>query len=61
LKVIIRTGINRLHKSEWLDNFSKARQQILTEKNILAGWRGAVYFHLIANEFFVRLILNVQL
>jgi hypothetical protein len=35
-----------LHKSEWLDNFSKARQQILTEKNILAGWRGAGLFPL---------------
>jgi hypothetical protein len=41
---ILYTGIHRLQKAEWLNCYTKARPQALTEANILGGWRGAGLF-----------------
>jgi len=37
---IIRTGIPRILKIEWLDAFITARKQAFTTRNILSGWSG---------------------
>jgi len=36
---LLRTGISRLHKAEWLELFVVARGRVITKENILAGWR----------------------
>jgi hypothetical protein len=41
LDAIFRTGIARLHKSEWIQNYAKAREKAITEKNVIAGWRAS--------------------
>ena len=38
---IFRTGIVRLQKSEWIENYIIAREKGMTKKNILADWRGS--------------------
>jgi len=40
LDQLIRTGIHRLEKIEWLDCYSNARSKAFTQSNILAGFRG---------------------
>ena len=41
LNKIFRTGIARLQKSEWIENYIIARDKGMTKKNILAGWSGS--------------------
>ena len=36
---LIRVGINRLEKVEWIESYIRARPNAFTEKNIRAGWR----------------------
>jgi len=36
---LIRVGINRLEKIEWVESYIEARPKAFTEKNIRAGWR----------------------
>ena len=36
---LIRVGVNRLEKVEWVKSYIRARPNALTEKNIRAGWR----------------------
>jgi DDE superfamily endonuclease/Tc5 transposase DNA-binding domain len=38
---LIRTGISRVQKAEWLEAYIKARAIALTRRNILSSWRGA--------------------
>jgi hypothetical protein len=40
----LRSGIQRMHKVEWLERFIIAREQGITKENILSGWRGAGLF-----------------
>ena len=37
---IVRTGVPRIHKVEWLDAFIAGRQQAFTTSNIISGWSG---------------------
>ena len=37
---IVRTGIPRILKVEWLDAFIAGRQQAFTTQNIISGWSG---------------------
>jgi len=39
LNTIFRTGIARLRKVEWIENYIKARRKAIIPRNILAGWR----------------------
>ena len=41
---LLRSGITRIQKAEWLERYIEAREQVITETNILAGWRGAGLF-----------------
>jgi hypothetical protein len=41
---LIRSGISRVQKVEWLERFIQVREQAITSANILAGWRGAGLF-----------------
>ena len=41
LNTIFRTGIARLKKAEWIENYVKAREKAIIQQNIEAGWRGA--------------------
>ena len=41
---LFRSGVRRIEKPEWLEHFIEAREEGITEKNILAGWRGAGLF-----------------
>jgi len=36
---LIRVGVNRLEKVEWVESYIRARPNAFTEKNIRAGWR----------------------
>ena len=36
---LIRVGINRLEKVEWVESYIRARPKAFMEKNIQAGWR----------------------
>jgi hypothetical protein len=36
---LIRVGVARLEKVEWVESYIRARPKALTEKNIRAGWR----------------------
>lgn len=38
---LLRIGITRLEKIEWVENYIKGREIALTKNNILGGWRGA--------------------
>jgi len=39
LDKLIRVGVNRLEKVEWVESYIRARPNAFTEKNIQAGWR----------------------
>ena len=39
LDQLIRVGVMRLEKVEWVEGYIKARPKAFTEKNIRAGWR----------------------
>ena len=39
LNQLIRVGVNRLEKAEWVESYIRARPNAFTEKNIQAGWR----------------------
>ena len=39
LDKLIRVGVNRLEKVEWVESYIRARPNAFTEKNIRAGWR----------------------
>jgi DDE superfamily endonuclease len=41
---LFRSGVRRIEKPEWLEHYIEAREEGITEKNILAGWRGAGLF-----------------
>jgi len=41
---LVRSGVSRIQKVEWLERFIVAREQGITKENILAGWRGAGLF-----------------
>lgn len=41
INTIFRTGIMRLQKVEWIENYMKAREKAMVRRNIIAGWRGA--------------------
>ena len=38
---LIRVGVMRLKKVEWVESYIRARPNAFTERNIRAGWRGA--------------------
>lgn len=40
----VRSGISRVQKVEWVERFAVAREEGITQQNILAGWRGAGLF-----------------
>lgn len=44
LSCILRMGISRLQKVEWLERFVLARERAITKDNILGGWRGTGLF-----------------
>lgn len=44
LNRLLRVGITRLEKAEWVDCFMKARLEALTTKNIHSAWRGSGLF-----------------
>ena len=41
LEQLLRTGVTRLEKVEWVETYSEAREVALTVDNIQGGWRGA--------------------
>src|SRR2546421_1231123 len=41
---LVRSGVSRIQKVEWLERLILAREQGITKENILAGWRGAGLF-----------------
>ena len=41
---LFHTGVRRIEKADWLEHFIEARESAVSEKNILAGWRGAGLF-----------------
>ena len=41
---LIRSGIRRIQKVEWLERFVEAREHGITMENIMSGWRGAGLF-----------------
>jgi hypothetical protein len=41
---LLRSGIVRFQKAEWLERYIEARARSITKDNILAGWRGAGLF-----------------
>jgi hypothetical protein len=41
---LLRSGITRIQKVEWLERYIEARERAITQYNILAGWRGAGLF-----------------
>ena len=41
---LMRSGVGRLQKAEWLEYFAEARKDAITTDNILAGWRGTGLF-----------------
>lgn len=41
LDQLLRTGVNRLEKVEWVETYIEAREVALTVDNIQGGWRGA--------------------
>jgi hypothetical protein len=41
---LVRTGIARIQKVEWIECFIEARARSITKDNILSGWRGAGLF-----------------
>ena len=41
---LLRSGITRIQKAEWLERYIEAREHAITNANILAGWRGAGLF-----------------
>ena len=41
---LFRSGVRRIEKAEWLEHVILARDEAITEKNILAAWRGAGLF-----------------
>ena len=41
---LIRSGISRIQKVEWVERFIVVREEAITTQNILAGWRGAGLF-----------------
>jgi len=38
---LLRVGINRLEKGEWVERYMEARDVAITENNIRGGWRGS--------------------
>ena len=41
---LLRSGIGRVQKVEWIERFIEAREQAITKDNIISGWRGAGLF-----------------
>lgn len=41
---LFRSAVRRIEKAEWLEHYIEARELAISEKNILAGWRGAGLF-----------------
>jgi len=41
---LLRSGITRIQKVEWLERYIESHEQAITRTNILAGWRGAGLF-----------------
>lgn len=41
---LVRTGITRIQKVEWIECFIEARDRSITKDNVLSGWRGAGLF-----------------
>ena len=44
LDQLIRTGISRLQKVEWVEKYMEARPLAFTKSNIEGAWRGAGLF-----------------
>jgi len=41
---LLRSGITRIQKGEWVERYVEARERAITKANILGGWRGAGLF-----------------
>ena len=41
---LFRSGVRRIEKAEWVEDFIAAWEDAITEKNVLSGWRGAGLF-----------------
>jgi hypothetical protein len=41
---LFRSGVRRIEKAEWVEDFSAAREDAINEKNVLSGWRGSGLF-----------------
>jgi hypothetical protein len=41
---LLRSGIVRIQKAEWVERYIEAWDKAITEQNILSGWRGAGLF-----------------
>ena len=44
LNTLIRTGVSRIVKVEWMEKYVQARQRAFTKANNQGGWRGAGLF-----------------
>ena len=44
ISCLLRSGMGRIQKVEWLERFIEAREHGITKKNIISGWRGAGLF-----------------
>ena len=51
-----RTGISRLQKVEWIENYIEARKVAINISNILGGWRGAGLFPLNKHRILHQLV-----
>ena len=41
---LFRSGVRRIEKAEWVEDFIAARENAINEKNVLSGWRGSGLF-----------------
>lgn len=53
---VFRTGISRLQKVEWVENYMEARKIAINTSNILGGWRGSGLFPLNKHRILHQLI-----
>jgi DDE superfamily endonuclease len=55
---LLRSGIRRIQKAEWLERYIQAREKAITKDNVLAGWRGAGLFPENMHRILVQLLDN---
>jgi hypothetical protein len=41
---LFRSGVRRIEKAEWVEDFMEAQEDAITEKNVLSAWRSAGLF-----------------